>query len=324
MFTKKEESEIYECKMCDFICSKKYNWDRHITTRKHKMLTNEGKKSTTRKYMCDCGKEYSHRQSLHYHKKTCEFIKTEYSHDTNESSTTTSKTTIYNDEYNTIRIEKRAVDVVTQNQIIQDLLRQNQEFISQNQEFKTLIIEQQEKLMELSSKPNTIINNNNVNSNNKFNLNLFLHEKCKDAISLMDFVNSLQLQLSDLENTAKLGYVDGITKIILDGIKDLDIHKRPIHCTDLKRETIYIKDHDTWERENEDKTHLKKAINVVSHKNIQQIPRWQEENPDCMDVTHPKSMEYLNIMINANGGNTNEIEKNTEKIIKKLTREVIV
>jgi len=163
-----------------------------------------------------------------------------------------------------------------------------------------------------------------IQQNNKFNINFFLNEQCKDAISLMDFVSSLQLQLSDLENTAKLGYVDGITKIILDGIKDMDVYKRPIHCTDLKRETIYIKDQNSWEKENEDKTHLRKAINIVSHKNIQQIPRWQEENPDCMDVTHPKSMEYLNIMINANGGNTTEIEKNTEKIIKNLAKEVTV
>jgi len=195
------------------------------------------------------------------------------------------------------------------------------EIISQNQEFKQLLIEQNNKLMDLAAKANTTINN----TTNNFNLQMFLNVQCKDALNIMDFVNSLQLQIKDLEDMGKLGYVDGISKIFLNGLKDLDIKSRPIHCSDLKRETIYIKDQDTWEKENDEKNKLKLAIKMIASKNIKQIPLWQKENPDCFDSSSKKNDQYLRIVSNAmNGSTIEETQKNYDKIISKVAKEVVI
>jgi hypothetical protein len=196
------------------------------------------------------------------------------------------------------------------------------EIISQNQEFKQLLIEQNNKIMELAAKSNTTINNT---TNNTFNLQMFLNVECKDALNIMDFVNSLELKIKDLENMAKLGYSDGISNIFINGLQDLDIKKRPIHYNDLKRETIYIKDQDTWEKENNERNKLKLAIKTIASKNIMQIPIWQKENPDCFDSCSKKNDQYLRIVSNAMSGSTvEETQKNYDKIISKVAREVVI
>lgn len=196
------------------------------------------------------------------------------------------------------------------------------ELVKQNQEFKELILEQNNKMFELiKKKKNSVVNNTNCN-NTHFNLHFFLNEQCKDALNIKDFVSSIQLQLTDLENTGRSGYVDGISKIFINGLKELDVFKRPVHCSDLKRETLYVKNENQWTKESNT---LKTAINVISHKNIKQISKWMENNPSCKDITSKKNDEYLHLVNNCMiGSNEEEINDNYKKIIRNISKEVVI
>jgi len=301
------------CDVCNYKCCKKSDYDKHILTAKHKRMTKYGQllaKITNTNFVCYCGKEYKHRQGLWKHSKVCK---------------TPDEPPMYfsNNE-----------------ELLQAVLKDNQEF-------KQLLIEQNAKLIELASKntelsskntelsskntelssKNTIINNttNNNSTTNNFNLQMFLNVQCKDALNITDFVDSLQLQIKDLEDTGRLGYVNGIAKIFLNGLNCLDISHRPIHCSDLKRETIYIKDKDIWEKENDERNKLKLAIKTITSKNIKQIPLWQKQNPEYSDSSSKKNDHYLKIVSNAmNGSTEDESKKNYDKIISKLAKEVII
>ena len=167
---------------------------------------------------------------------------------------------------------------------------------------------------------------NHTNSHNKtFNLQFFLNETCKDAMNIMDFVESIQLQLSDLESVGKLGYVEGISNIITKNLKALDVTQRPVHCTDKKRETIYIKDEDKWEKEDDQKVKLRKAIKKVANKNIKQISEWQKQNPEYNDPDSKQNDKYMKIVLNSMSGSTIEEQKNNiNKIIKNVAKEVVI
>jgi hypothetical protein len=180
------------------------------------------------------------------------------------------------------------------------------------------------KIIELSSKPN--MNNCYNNNNNKtFNLQLFLNEECKHALNIKDFVESIQLQLSDLENTGKLGYVEGISKIFINNLEQLDTHERPIHCSDLKREVLYIKNNNEWIKETDDKTNIQNAIKQVANKNIKQISQWQKENPGYNDPDSKQNDKYMKIVLNAMSGSTEQEQKsNIHKIIKNVAKEVVI
>ena len=151
-----------------------------------------------------------------------------------------------------------------------------------------------------------------------------MNEDCKDAFNMSEFIDMIQLTLKDLEVTAQLGYTDGITKIIKDKINEAGVVKRPFHCTDIKREVVYVKDNDVWEKENSNKPKMKQMISNVIHKNLQQLSTWQETYPECTDISTRKSEEYLNIMIQANGGNQTEREQKQEKILKNLIKESLI
>jgi hypothetical protein len=168
--------------------------------------------------------------------------------------------------------------------------------LKDNQDFKQMLIEQNSKIMELTKNTNVITNNNN---NTNFNLQMFLNVQCKDALNITEFVESLQPKIEDLEMTGKLGYVEGISKIFLNGLQGLDINRRPIHCSDQKRETIYIKNNNTWEKENDNRENLKLAIKTIASKNIKQISVWQKKNPDCFDSSSKKKDQYLIIVSNS-------------------------
>ena len=287
-----KSANYFCCEFCDLKCSRVSDWNRHILTAKHKKRTTGVKKepleiqSKINTFKCECGKEYKHRQGLWKHQKICSNKNTDI----------------------------KPISQLTEKNIMA--------IISQNQEFKQLLIEQNNKIMELAAKSNTTINNT---TNNTFNLQMFLNVQCKDALNIMDFVNSLELKVKDLENMAKLGYSDGISNIFINGLQDLDIKKRPIHCSDLKRETIYIKDQDTWEKENDERNKLKLAIKTIASKNIKQIPLWQKENPGCLDSSSKKNDQYLKIVSNAMSGSTiEETQKNYDKIISKVAREVVI
>jgi hypothetical protein len=198
--------------------------------------------------------------------------------------------------------------------------------LKDNQEFKQMIIEQNSKLIELASTKNTtVINNTTTNKTNNFNLQMFLNVQCKDALNIDEFVESLQPKIEDLEKTGRLGYIEGISQIFLNGLQGLDISKRPIHCSDQKRETIYIKDNNVWEKETNNRDKLKLAIKNVAAKNIKQIFVWQKENPDCFDSSSKKNDQYLKIVSNSmNGLTPEETQKNYDKIISRIAKEVVI
>jgi len=203
------------------------------------------------------------------------------------------------------------------------------EFIKQSKETQTFMMEQQRELqntiIELAKNQSVVNNNNNTTNNNQFNLNVFLNEKCKDALTMTQFIDSLKLSVSDLEETGRLGFVDGISRIFIKGLKELDITMRPLHCTDAKRETVYIKDVDKWEKESNEKTTLKKAIKQIERKNIKLLPAWQEENPDFRILDTNANDEYVKISLSSLGAyEPEQVEKQNDKIIKNVLKEVTI
>jgi hypothetical protein len=198
--------------------------------------------------------------------------------------------------------------------------------LSQNNDLHQMLIEQNKQIFELTKEVKVVNNTtNNTTNNNNFNLQVFLNDTCKDAVNLVDFVESLQVQLKDLEETARLGYSEGVSRIFINGLNELDVNKRPIHCSDAKRETLYIKDQDEWTKDDTNKTKLSKAIKTVGRKNIQQIFEWQKKNPEYKDPESKQNDKYLNLVYNTmSGSTTEEQEKNMTKIIKNITKEVII
>jgi hypothetical protein len=190
--------------------------------------------------------------------------------------------------------------------------------IKDNSEFKNMMME--------VIKNGTMNNSNNTsNSNNKtFNLQFFLNETCKDAMNIMEFVDSVKLQLSDFEKLGEIGYVDGISNIIVKNLKALDVDKRPVHCTDAKREVLYIKDDDKWEKENEDKNKMRKVIKKIANRNSRMLKEFKAKHPDCGKSDSLFSDQYNKLIVEAMGGpGDNDLEKE-DKIIRKITKEVVI
>jgi hypothetical protein len=204
------------------------------------------------------------------------------------------------------------------NELKEFLMEQNKQLVEQNKELIKIT-----QNAHFGGSTSTI--NNTINSNNNFNLNLFLNEKCKDALNISDFVNSLVLGIKDLENTARLGYADGISKIFINGLKQLDVYKRPVHCSDLKREIIYIKDDNKWEKDDTDKIKMTKAIKNIANKNIRQLGEWQKQHPTYSEPSSKENDEYNKIICESmSGACKNEQSKNYEKIIKNISKEVLI
>lgn len=312
----KKVAQIFRCEKCYYSTSKRYNYDKHILTLKHKttkntkLLTNKSSESSENEekmFICICGKEYLHQSSLCNHKKKCEFVE--------------KKQTISSDSF--------VMELLKQNSEFKELIKEQSYHMMENNKS---ILEQNKNMCEIISKvgvgSNTTTNHtnsHNTTNKNRFNINLFLNEQCKDAMNIMDFVNSLQLQLSDLEKVGEIGFVKGISNILVKNLKELDICKRPIHCSDLKRETLYVKDANTWEKENGKKEKLTKMIQHVAHKNVKQIPEWQKEHPDFKDSESIESEKYLKIVGESMGGTTEDDDiDNYNKIIKTLAKEVTI
>jgi hypothetical protein len=291
------------CTICNYNTSRKSQFDRHLLTAKHKWNLNDSKNVPKEmNNICSCGKIYKFDTGYYRHKKKC----IDQSHSQNQ-----------------IQLSKPNINVNKEESVINNELVI--ELIKANKELKQLLVDQNNKMMDLIKDNKHVTNNTNNNNTNHFNLNFFLNEQCKNAINLMDFVSSLPLQLKDLEETARVGYVEGISKIFIAGIQQLDIYKRPIHCSDLKRETLYIRDKDIWEKEDKDKTKLKNAIKYVGSKNIKQIPEWVEKNPSCKDTTSKKNDEYMSLIINTMiGSSTEEQNDNVNKIVSKVVKEIVI
>ena len=303
----------YNCIFCHYHTSNKKDYEKHKLTAKHLKNENgnilevmEMQKIPT--LVCECSKQFVTHSGLWKHKQVCKFAK-------------------YNKENDEDYKEIEASDVKMLTNLVLEVVKQNQELICQNNESQKQNQELQKHVIELckTGTINTTITNSNNNSNNKtFNLNMFLNETCKDAMNIMDFVDSVKLQLSDLESLGRLGFVEGISNIILKNLKALDVHKRPVHCSDSKREVMYIKDEDKWEKENENKQKLRKAIKRIANKNYILIPEFKEQYPDCSKSTSPYSDQYNKIIIEAMGGSGNEDFDNENKIIKKIAKEVLI
>jgi len=296
-----KEQEEYFCEKCNFKCIKKFNWNRHLMTSKHKeeIFGKEQKEKKEKKeqiHICTCGKTYTNPSGLWKHKKVCKF-----------------------DEIYTISNINNLLNSADIGNLIQYLMKENSEF-------KQLLINQSSQMVEITKNVgNNNYNNNNDknmnNSNNKhFNLQFFLNETCKDAMNITDFVDSIKLQLSDLMEVGELGYVEGISNIIVKNLNALDETARPLHCTDKKRETIYIKDEGQWEKEDDNKTKIKKAINKVAHKNIKLISQFREKYPECIKCESQLSDKYNKMIIEAMGGAGDNTSEKTEKIIRNITR----
>jgi hypothetical protein len=300
-------SKIFYCEICDYKCSKQSEYNKHILTSKHQILqnptSNPTSKISNKTYICTCGKIYKHSSTLYAHKKKCN----------NEQNI------IIDDESDKIF----DFDSIDKDQLILMLIKQNSELIKDTSEFKNIMMEQQNMMMEVIK--NGTHNTINTNSHNKsFNLNFFLNETCKDAMNIMDFVDSIKIQLSDLENVGKLGYVQGISKIIVNNLNLLDETKRPVHCADSKREVMYIKDENKWEKENEDKAKMRKMIKYVTHKNTKLFKEFKEKYPGCEKSDSKYSDDYDKLIVEAFGGKgNNDIEKE-DKIIRNIAKNVII
>jgi len=294
----------FNCENCLFKCSKQSDWDRHILTRKHKntdnLLTNTDNNTPkkTEIFSCSCGRVYKHRQSLFNHKQKCYFLQ---------------KT-------------KMIMDVIKDDKNVQEyLMEQNKLLIEQLSKQNKQLMEQNTKLFEIAQNSNSGTINNTVNNNNKFNINVFLNETCKDAINLSDFVNQIQLSISDLEDTGKLGYAEGISRIFIKNLNDIDLPQRPIHCSDSKRDVLYIKDDNQWIKDNETKDKLTSAIKIVANKNIKQIPEWQKVNPEYNNPESKQNDKYMKMICEVMSGSTKEEQqKNYNKIIKNISKEVVI
>ena len=298
----------FECKICDFKCSYKRDFDRHCDTKKHRMLTNTTddngfylKKPDLKNFTCEfCDKVYSDRAGLWRHNKKCNQLNS--------------------DKASNMSLENLSTD----KDLIMMLIKDNNELRKMMMEQQSLMLENNNKVFEIC-KNGTHNTTTHTNSHNKaFNLNFFLNETCKNAMNIMDFAESIQLQLSDLEKIGEVGYVEGISNIIVKNLKALDITERPIHCADKKREVIYIKDEDKWEKEDDDKKKLRKVINNVACKNQRLLPKYKEAHPGCNYSDSKFSDQYSKLVIEAMGGTgNNDIEK-SDKIIRNIAKEVVI
>ena len=291
----------YECTTCDFKCCKKSDMNRHLSTVKHKMKQNETQLAQKNANICSvCYLTCNSRTTLWRHKKKC-------------------KPEEYPEETNQIISTIPPPDEATLKEMFIKVLEQNQAILLENQEMRKLL---QETIPKIGNTTNNTTNNTN---NNNFNLNFFLNEQCKDALNIMDFINQLQLNTSDLDMVGRVGYAEGISKIFIRGLKELDIFKRPLHCSDLKREVVYVKDKDSWEKDGEDKKTMKNAIKFIAAKNFNMINDWIEDNPEYNDYDSKKHKEYHNIILKASGGATpEEDEKNYNKIIRNVAQEITI
>jgi len=298
METNKNTSKIhhfnFSCEICKFYALKKGDFTRHLSSAKHYRLKNTNKNPPKSPHdvlhYCDCGKSYQHVSSLYKHKKTCNPLENKI-------------------------IETKVVDEPSDKQLIMMLIKENIDF-------KTLMME---VIKNGTHNTNTNNNTNTTNSHNKtFNLQFFLNETCKNAMNLTDFIDSIHLQLSDLERVGKIGYVEGISEIIVKNLNDLDVTQRPIHCTDKKRETLYVKDENIWEKEDDKNSKIRKGIKRVARKNSSLLKDFREKYPEYKNSQSKVSDKYNTIIVEAMGGKGDNDGEKEDKIIKNISKVVSI
>ena len=265
----------FRCKYCDYTCFKKSDYEKHLSTDKHKRVTNDYAKLATL-YQCDCGKMYSYRQGLYAHRKKC---------------MSSEQIVVHNEEVDYKGLLVRAMDQLQHQQI---------EMNTQRKELMEQMNIQHEELRKKDELMEQMIHKvgHTTNHNNQFNINMFLNETCKNAINLSDFIERIEISHDDLENNAQLGFVNGMTKILMDNLQQLTLHERPIHCTDVKRETLYIKDKDVWDKSHSTEK-LENAIQEVSRKSMKSLMDWKKNNPDYNDLDSDFSKRCISIQQNS-------------------------
>ena len=299
-------ASFFECKKCNYTTSKQSDYTKHISTAKHKRLTMANKKSPkVAKFVCSCGKEYLHASSLSKHARKCnEYLNIPI---------------VEEQDPNMMGVINKLLE--ENNELRQFMVEQSKEIQSQNLEHKKETNELLNKVMEIN-KTQTINNtiNGNIN-NNRYNINMFLDQKCAGALNLADFIQRIEVSHDDLVNNASLGFVDGMSKILLDNLKQLSVYERPIHCTDVKREIMYIKDDDKWHKENND-IKLRGAIQEVSRKSMKTLANWKGENPDYDDLDSDFSNRCITIHQQSNAGS--DRDSLYPKVIKTIAKESVI
>jgi hypothetical protein len=299
-----KNANIFRCETCDFVTGNKFNYLKHLDTRKHKTLTKTDTniaKDATPNFVCLCGKSYKHRQSLYAHKKVC--LKMDVA---------IGETALEHSNVNVNSIINNVNNINNENNDFKDLVCK---MMTENNEIKAMLIKENQELRsqikELIPKVgNNTITNNNIN--NKFNIQIFLNEQCKDAINIKDFIESIKISLQQLEQIQNKGLVEGLATAILENIGRLSLYERPIHCTDIKRETLYIKHDDIWEKD-ETKQNIKKAIKELSHKPYSTLKEWLDNNPNYMDDENKQ-----NYFIQTTRSLGQKCESIDTKVIKKI------
>ena len=328
MFTNVDakNAKKFVCEKCHFECSKLSNYNKHLNTAKHIKLTDADKKMpiTNSQHICCCGKQFGHRQSLSRHKKSCNGVAV--------SLTVTTPTPVANTNNDLINVIVKQQEETTELKKL--LIEQQETHFKQMKEQQEQMKEQQEQMKEQQSQHSKEmkdlipqlqqVTNINTNCNNKFNLNFFLNEQCKDAISIQNFIENLNIGIRELEHMGDVGYVKGMMSIFSETLGAMDIYKRPLHCTDLKRDTLYIKQGDTWTKDTEDKTELKKIVETVKCRNYGSLRLWEREHPEAFECDTQDNIDYMRISSESLGGfnSTDTIKLN--KIIKHVVKEVYV
>ena len=302
-----KSSDIFVCTHCDYSTSRQSQFDRHVLTAKHQALTKcqhlstkKVPKSSAGEYVCECGKVYKERSGLWRHKKKCPGSKT----------------------VSEMPDKELVIMLINDNKELRNMLvEQTREHLREKDDIKHMMMEVLKNGVQ--NHTTTITNTNCLNNHQTFNLQFFLNETCKHAMNINEFVETIQVQLSDLERFGEIGYVANLSNIITNNLKALDVTERPVHCTDKKREVIYIKDEDKWEKEDDNKTRLRKAIKKIASKNYRLLPEYREKHPGCQYAESQFSDKYNKMVVEAMGGIGNEDEKE-DKIIKNISKNVLI
>lgn len=270
-----KNADFFNCKFCDFICSKQSNYNAHLLTLKHRRITKDNKKmpKNAAPHICDiCGQEYKYSSGLCKHKKKC------------------------------LPKEESNMTIVTKDGDYKELMVRAMEQMANQQQIISELHSEMRKKDELMEQmiDKVGVTNNTTNNTNNLNINMFLNETCKNAINFSDFIDRIEVSHDDLENNAQLGFVNGITKILMDNLRQLTLHERPIHCTDVKRETLYIKDSDAWNKDDSTEK-LENAIQEVSRKSMKSLFEWKQTNPDYNDLDSEFSKKCIPMQKNSSG-----------------------
>lgn len=306
-----ERSKIFVCEHCDYKSCRQSQFDRHLATRKHEILINvdsSNQKNLPKSYVCKCGKIYKHRQSLSVHKKKCTFSEENINY-------------FENIEYKeSNRCEHIAPELAEETQNNSKLITHDTilTLVNENNDIKKLLLEQQKQIVEQQKQIGELIPkigntiNNTANIKQKFNINIFLNEKCKDALNIDDFIQQLQLTLDNLDLTKQKGLSEGLSNIFIENMNKLSLYERPLHCTDMKRDTLYIKDNDSWEKD-KNKSKIKDAIKSLNRNHFKLIREWMIENPDFRE--NDQKQDYFAHLLKTCGA---DIDNISDKVVKKI------